>query len=62
MVRWSSQMTVFSTRTSQWGEEQNLLTMMRIVMRMISHDWQVSQLLVEKPFKSKNLSEDVLQL
>ena len=44
-------MTVFSTRTSQWGEEQNLLTMMRMVMRMIStntphHDWQIFKLVV----------------
>ena len=46
VVRWSSQMTVFSTRTSQWGEEQNLVTMMRMRVMMIStntphHDWQV---------------------
>ena len=46
VAMWRSQMTVFSTSTSQWGEEQNLVTMMRMRVMMIStntphHDWQV---------------------
>ena len=43
MVRWSSQITVFSTRTSQWGEEQNLLTIMRMVMIIISTNTMIGK-------------------
>ena len=35
VAMWRSQMTVFSTSTSQWGEEQNLVMVMFMMMLMV---------------------------